>query len=277
MRQRRTLLIILVIIVTIVTGCSSARKENPGSTPTALPKLPAEVITQAANYGGVLLGQFGALESVMGRYSELLNDPRLTANDWQILVNSQNKVIDLVYAGVSGMTPPDALKPTHAAALDAVSDCLAARKTVQTAMDTMDAKQLGQAAEQAKRCTTKLADVKTELNAIATTNNIELNEIPMTSGLESAAEAPAAAVSSGEAGTVTGVAVDTSNLRAGPGTNYGKVGSLEKGASISVIGRNEAGDWLVVQTQAIPQAWIAAYLLNGVGDVQSLPVVRAPP
>ncbi len=276
MRQRSLFIILCIIVATIVTGCSSARKENPEATPTSMPKLSADVITQATNYGGVLLGQFGALESVMGRYDELLNDPRLTAADWKILVGSQNKVIDLVYAAVSNMTPPEALKATHAAALDAVGDCLAARQTVQAAMDAVDANQLGKAAEQAKSCKTKLSAVETELNAIATANNIKLNEIPMTSGLERAAEAPAAAAS-GEAVTATGVVVDTSNLRAGPGTNYGKVGSLTKGAAITVIGRNEAGDWLVVQTPTIPQAWIAAFLLNGVGDVQSLPVVRAPP
>ena len=63
----------------------------------------------------------------------------------------------------------------------------------------------------------------------------------------------------------------------GPGTNYDKVGGLQKGAGVTVIGRNEAGDWLVVQTQGIPQAWIAAFLVNGVQDVSSLSVVRAPP
>lgn len=275
MRQRRHLLIALSIMAAIfISGCSSARKDNPSATPMPLPKLAADTITQATNYGGALLGQIGALNSVMGRYQDLLENPRLTERDWQLLVNSQNLAIDLTYEGISSLTPPEPLKDFHAAAVDAAGNCLAARKTVQAAMDAVDANQLGQAAQQAERCVSAMGQVESELRAIAANNNITLTELPLTGALGGAEGEPAPASS---ATSVTGTVNETANLRAGPGTNYNKIGGLQKGVSVSVIGRNEAGDWFVVQTQNIPQAWIAAFLVNGVSDVRSLPVVRAPP
>jgi hypothetical protein len=277
MRQRCHLLIALLSIMTaiIISGCSSARKDNPSATPKPLPKLAADTITQATNYGGALLGQIGALNSVMGRYQDLLKNPRLAERDWQLLVNSQNLAIDLTYEGISSLTPPEPLKDFHAAAVDAAGNCLAARKTVQAAMDAMDANQLGQAAQQAERCVSALEQVESELRAIAANNNITLTELPLTGALGGAAEEEPAPASN--ATSVTGTVNEAANLRAGPGTNYNKIGGLQKGVSVSVIGRNEAGDWFVVQTQNIPQAWIAAFLVNGVSDVRSLPVVRAPP
>ena len=271
MRQRCHLLIALSIMAAIIlSGCSSARKDNPSATAAPLPKLAADTITQATNYGGALLGQIGALNSMMGRYQDLLENPRLGERDWQLLVNSQNLAIDLAYEGISSLTPPEPLKEFHAAAVNAAGNCLAARKTVQAAIDAVDANQLGQAAQQAERCMSTMGQVESELRAIAANNNITLTELPLTGALE---EPTPASSGTGAMGTIN----ETANLRAGPGTNYNKVGGLQKGASVSVIGRNEAGDWFVVQTQDIPQAWIAAFLVDGVSDVQSLPVVRPPP
>lgn len=51
------------------------------------------------------------------------------------------------------------------------------------------------------------------------------------------------------------------NLRAGPGTNYAVVGSAAAQQAIEPTGRNEAGDWLEVQT-ADGNAWIAAFLVE---------------
>jgi hypothetical protein len=272
-RGFRPLIALLILSSLALAACSSARKENAPATPEPPPKIATETISQATNYGGALLGQIGALESMMSRYQDLLKNPRLAERDWQLLMNSQNLAIDLANEGISSLNPPEALKPLHASAIDAAGDCLAARKTVQAAIDAVDANQLGQAAEQAQRCVNKLGQVETDLRAIASANNLTLTELPLSSGPSLAQEAPAQASAGGGAGTVN----DTANLRAGPGTNYGKVGGLQKGAAVKVIGRNDAGDWLVVQTGDIPQAWIAAFLVNGVSDVQSLPVVRAPP
>jgi hypothetical protein len=64
------------------------------------------------------------------------------------------------------------------------------------------------------------------------------------------------------------------NLRSGPGTTYTRVATLTHRSILLVIGRNEAGDWLKIQT-ARHSGWIAASLVMLNGDVMMLPVVEA--
>jgi uncharacterized protein YraI len=68
------------------------------------------------------------------------------------------------------------------------------------------------------------------------------------------------AVSSGAAvaATTTGVVLQNSNLRAGPGVGYAIVGKAPQGTVLTIVGANAAGDWL--QTDA--GQWIAAFLVN---------------
>jgi hypothetical protein len=64
--------------------------------------------------------------------------------------------------------------------------------------------------------------------------------------------------------------VRSANLRAGPGTNYAVVGSAAAQQAIEPLGRNEAGDWLQIQS-AVGEAWIAAFLVENI-DIAGLPV-----
>jgi hypothetical protein len=273
MRRGNLAIILLIVFACLaLSGCNSASQTNPASTPAPLPKLAADVIGEATTYGGTLLGQLGALSSVMDRYKDLLQNPRMGAKDWELLVNAQGAAIDLAYESISRINPPEPLKEIHGAAVSAVGDCLSARKIVQSAMLAADAAKLGEATKLAQSCVTKTGQVRIELQLIAKNNNLELSEIPL-SGAAGLSEATPTAASPGVQATVN----DAANLRGGPGTTYDKVGGLQKGAAVTVIGRNEAGDWLVVRAQGIPQAWIAAFLVSGVQDVPSLFVVRAPP
>lgn len=272
-RYHFALVLVLIVASLALVGCSSARQTNPASTPEPMPKLPASVINDAIRYGGALQGQLGALSSVMERYNSLLQNPRMGEKDWELLVNSQGAVIDMAYEAISRINPPEPLQGVHSAAMAAVEDCLSARKTVQTAMLTTDAAKLGEAAKLAQSCATKTGQVRTQLQLVAKNNNIEFPELPLSGALGLSGDTEPSSSGQGVSGSVN----DASNLRSGPGTNYAKVGGLQKGAAVTVIGRNDAGDWLVVQAQGIPQAWIASFLVNGVQDVPSLPVVRAPP
>jgi hypothetical protein len=276
MRHRRHGFILPVIIMALaLAGCSRASQTNTAGTPEPMPKLPADVISEATTYGSTLMGQLGALSSVMNRYSELLQNPRLGAKDWELLVNAQGAAIDLANEDISRINPPEPLKTIHAAVLNAVSDCLSARKIVQSAMQAADATQLGEAAKLTQSCIAKTGQVRTDLQLIAKNNNISFSEIPL-SGAAALSESDPIAPTGASSG-VQGAVNEDANLRAGPGTGYAKVGGLKKGSTVTVIGRNEAGDWLVVQVQGIPQAWVAAFLVNGVTDAKSLPTVRPPP
>lgn len=72
--------------------------------------------------------------------------------------------------------------------------------------------------------------------------------------------------------TLTGpaVVIEQANLRAGPGTDYERMGNAEPGELVTLTGRNAAGDWY----QLASGAWIAAFLVEGAPA--GLPVVAAP-
>ncbi|HXF63382.1 MAG TPA: SH3 domain-containing protein [Caldilineaceae bacterium] len=62
------------------------------------------------------------------------------------------------------------------------------------------------------------------------------------------------------------------NLRAGPGTNYSVVGGLQDGECVTIIGRNQAGDWYLLSSGA----WVAAFLIDGAPAASTIPVVTVP-
>lgn len=69
---------------------------------------------------------------------------------------------------------------------------------------------------------------------------------------------------------VTGPSANTNaNLRAGPGTTFAVVGSVQPGERLEIVGRTAAGDWLQLATGL----WIASRLVN---DPPSVPVVEIP-
>ena len=78
-----------------------------------------------------------------------------------------------------------------------------------------------------------------------------------------------------ETPTTTGMAQvkKSANLRQGPGTNYAVVGGVRAGDVLELLGHNEAGDWLYVESATGP-AWIAAFLVE-YGDISGLPIERS--
>lgn len=71
---------------------------------------------------------------------------------------------------------------------------------------------------------------------------------------------------------VVTVRSDSINLRAAPSTSAAVLGVARRGTSLTVLGRNAAGDWLQVVTEDQRLAWAFADLLNlGDLDVMSVP------
>jgi hypothetical protein len=68
---------------------------------------------------------------------------------------------------------------------------------------------------------------------------------------------------------------DIVNLRAGPGTNFDVLSRFRNGEVLAAIGRNEAGDWIRIQS-ARYQGWVSASLLDVNTDVPLLPVFSPP-
>jgi hypothetical protein len=80
--------------------------------------------------------------------------------------------------------------------------------------------------------------------------------------------------SSVKARTLTSV-----NLREGPGVSYPRAGGVPANTEVSVVGRNEDGSWLVVET-ASGDAWMTAdseYVEIDPAALAKVPVVEAPP
>ena len=64
------------------------------------------------------------------------------------------------------------------------------------------------------------------------------------------------------------------NLRAGPGTSYQVITSFPGGMQLNVVGRNEDGNWLLVE-QAVRPGWVSARFVSDVAD--HLPILPTPP
>ncbi|MDE0633105.1 MAG: SH3 domain-containing protein [Caldilineaceae bacterium] len=94
-----------------------------------------------------------------------------------------------------------------------------------------------------------------------------------------ATEPQPTAASEGTGPEITGPAVTVivagANLRAGPGTGYAVVGVLYQDDTAAVLGRNQAGDWLQLQSPDGP-AWIFAPLVETTVAIADLPTVEAP-
>jgi len=67
------------------------------------------------------------------------------------------------------------------------------------------------------------------------------------------------------------------NCRFGPATSYTIVGALIVGRRAEIIGRNEDSSWWYVRNPSDPSTscWLSAEFVVTIGDVQSLPVVKA--
>ncbi|MCK6580098.1 MAG: thrombospondin type 3 repeat-containing protein [Anaerolineae bacterium] len=65
-----------------------------------------------------------------------------------------------------------------------------------------------------------------------------------------------------EAQTCSATVASNANLRSGPGTGFGIVGSASAGQVVGVVGQNAAGDWYRLALEGIDAAWIAAFLIS---------------
>ncbi len=108
----------------------------------------------------------------------------------------------------------------------------------------------------------------------ATGDTAESAEVEPTPTVSTPSEPTAATASA-----VTAKLLANLNLRQGPGTNYALVGKLPAESEVTVVGQNEDGSWLVIESES-GEVWIAGNsdLVNvDRSSLASLPVVAAPP
>ena len=68
------------------------------------------------------------------------------------------------------------------------------------------------------------------------------------------------------------------NCRFGPGTQYAIAGALNPGRQAEMIGKNLDSSWWYVRNPSDPSTlcWLAASVIDTIGNVESLPVVEPP-
>jgi hypothetical protein len=70
------------------------------------------------------------------------------------------------------------------------------------------------------------------------------------------------------------------NVRSGPGTQYDVVGQVDRGNEFQIVGKNAAGDWWQLCCVSDRRVWIAGFLVDTTGPVDSVAVasdIPAPP
>jgi hypothetical protein len=198
---------------------------------------------------GLSGGELSLLTEAAGQYGKLLENPDLSDADWVEMVGIRGKTLDLAYAALSRITPPAELAGLHAASLAAARECMDARDLAQTAISSVDAASLGQISRIGASCVAKVQSVQSELTTYTASKGISLTELVeatqdrlvLTDLIEDAQEKLPL---SGPSGSVKGGSVINTgaNLRSGPGTDYGRIGSAPVGATVEVIGRSADGE-----------------------------------
>lgn len=77
-------------------------------------------------------------------------------------------------------------------------------------------------------------------------------------------------------GVVATITRAVQNVRSGPGMIYDIIGQLRQGEQVQVIGANLDFTWLVIPFRG-QQGWISRSILDTFGDLNTLPIVAAPP
>lgn len=97
-------------------------------------------------------------------------------------------------------------------------------------------------------------------------------------GSEEASEATEEVDESADTGTAV-VLAETLNVRAGPGTNYGRIGAVQRDDELTITGQVSNCAWLQVTTPDGTEGWVSggAQYVTINADCAAIPVVEAPP
>jgi hypothetical protein len=66
------------------------------------------------------------------------------------------------------------------------------------------------------------------------------------------------------------------NMRAGPGTNYERVGQVRQGTRLKILGKNAAGTWIKTETPDGTVAWVILTYVDVNVSLETIPVAEAP-
>lgn len=258
--MRKRLLVVLVLpLLVVLTGLACGLGSDESQPLSQRIEDGVDTMKGALASGEYvvnLIRQFATLSQSQENLEELLLAPEVGNVRWTGSVRAQLAVVNVVCDQIVRLPPPASVATLHAAITDACGDCRQAVQVTLDGLDALDTTALTRSVQLGKQCISKLESNQALLGELATGLDLDLPD------LDSATNNPPT-VNAG------------SNLRAGPGTNYDRVGGLREGTVVAVVGRNGTGDWLVIETEGQGQAWIAAFLVENAPELADLPVLSA--
>jgi len=73
------------------------------------------------------------------------------------------------------------------------------------------------------------------------------------------------------------VSSERANLRTGPGENFSKITTHNKGKTLVVLGRNQDSSWLAVKYSSSKIGWIRIDLVESIQNMENLSLIESPP
>lgn len=291
MVRRIMVALLLIPALILATGLACGLPSGEEQELPVLRDLDLDRIRETVEQGRYVLTmvrQLTAMNQSQDNLESLLLAPELGNVRWTGSVRAQVAVVRLVCTQLEGIDPPQDLESVHTTILEVCGDC---RRTVDIALDGIDSLDPGaiaQAADSAQRCVEGLQANKAVVEELREQIDTRLEDLDLgginredlnlegVPGL-SELELPSLGDEASPPTSLDPPTVNTgSNLRAGPGTNFERVGGLTGGTVLAVVGRNEAGDWLAIEVEGMGQAWIAAFLVDNAPKAETLPVIASP-
>jgi hypothetical protein len=247
--SRAFILVLGLLFAVATSGCAGVINAESGSSlvrerPTTAPET----------FAMQMDGTVRALRNALDELAALLAEPHYLDDTWKSDVVNLATLVELGYRQLESLTPPENSRANHAAAVQAVQDCQTLAAFVFEGINNLDKGPFDEVAERVGFCQSKL-EVATRAPG-----SVEAESQP--ANFEAARKAVQATIKR------------DANLRGGPSTKYERVATAAPGDLFTVTGRTEKGDWLQVTNEKVKTAWIAAFLVQTDGDLNTVPVAK---
>ena len=251
----------LVTTTSVTPQPTASAPSAPAAAPT--PTSPAAAPTTEQGYIDFLNrtadAYNNATDRLMNQFDLIVQNPENLNDGWFIDTTAIISAIRSKHAEIRAQVVPARFAAAHAELVTAMKHYDNAMVLILQAMGSLDG--------------SKLQAAIPELiagNAAVDRFNAGLEALGYIRIPESEASNPTPNQSANPAASSCTQATRSSNLRAGPGTNYSVVGNAQSGQCLTITGRTAAGDWYRLSSGH----WIAAFLVRNAPALDSIPVVE---
>lgn len=205
--------------------------------------------------------------------SELLLAPDIGNTDWMIDLAVAFVTIQQAHKGIVALEVPPAMVGVHREVLSMSMACNNATLAISSGIDNFDVDELNRGSDLLSLCAANAQSATAAMSAALANYNapagITATPTPKATATPKITPTPrAAATATPKAAAASPFANKNANLRSGPGTTFGIVGSVKTGQALDLVGRNADSTWYKLKAGQ----WIAAFLVTGAPT--NLPVVK---